>query len=76
MLAVAWFLFDCCSFRTEALHDSGDEYIYEFGVCVDVGKELYDGCGAVQYGKTNKNLTHCLGYLSSAQVARSKCVCV
>jgi len=54
-------------------HETGDRYHYEVGVCTDVGSTPhYEGCGAMQFGLTHHNLTHCLGKLATAQVARSK----
>ena len=62
-----------CSYDLDARHDTGDSYRYVVGVCTDVGTiEYYTDCGAMQYGVTNPNLTHCLGKVTSAQVARSK----
>ena len=44
---------------------------------MDVGTiAKYEGCGAMQYDSLNNSLTHCLGRLNYAQVARSKCQCV
>ncbi len=55
-------------------HKNGDQYRYIVGVCMDVSPEdgNYAWCGAVQLD--NRTHTHCLGNLSKAQIARSKCV--
>ncbi len=53
------------------------EYTYKIGVCVDMssGDDNFDMCGAVQYRiKNHTRLSHCLGNVTRAQIARSKCL--
>ena len=66
----------CVSYEVNGVHTTGERYRYELGVCTDVGSTPhYEGCGTMQFGLSNPNLTHCLGKLSMSQVARSESEC-